>query len=135
MDLKQPSDREIALEFLDDADVAIIPYRPGVWGDSGRSGMLTTRNRRLIVTRMTGWGQDGPLAHAPGHDINFIALAGALQAIGPPDAPPVVPLNLVGDYAAGGLMLAFGTVCALYERSGSGIGQVIDVAMVTAWPA
>ena len=87
-------------------------------------------NPRLVYGRMTCWGQDGPLAQAPGHDINYIALAGVLDAIGPADGPPVVPLNLVGDFGGGGMYLAFGIVCALLEASRSGRGQVIDAAMV-----
>src|SRR5438105_9086915 len=87
-------------------------------------------NPKLVYGRMTGWGQDGPLAHAAGHDINYIALTGALHSIGPKDGPPVVPLNLVGDFGGGGMVLAFGIVCALLEARQSGRGQVVDAAMV-----
>ena len=87
-------------------------------------------NPRLVYGRMTGWGQDGPLAKAAGHDINYIALTGALHSIGRPGGPPSVPLNLVGDFGGGGLYLAFGIVCALLEARGSGRGQVVDAAMV-----
>jgi alpha-methylacyl-CoA racemase len=116
---------------VDEADVLIDPYRPGV---AERLGLgpddCLERNPRLIYVRMTGWGQEGPLAGASGHDLNYIALAGALHPIGPPGAPPPPPLNLVGDYGGGGMLLAFGVASALYERERSGLGQVVDVAMV-----
>src|SRR3546814_215767 len=86
-------------------------------------------NPKLVYGRMTGWGQDGPLANAAGHDINYIALAGVLSCIGPTGGPPVPPLNLVGDYGGGGIYLAFGMVCGLLESSRSGKGQVVDAAM------
>jgi alpha-methylacyl-CoA racemase len=131
LDLKDPADRESARALIDGADVLIDPYRPGV---AERLGLgpddCLERNRRLIYVRMTGWGQEGPLAAASAHDLNYIALAGALHPIGTPDAPPPPPLNLVGDYGGGGMVLAFGVACALYERERSGRGQVIDVAMV-----
>ena len=88
------------------------------------------RNPRLVYGRMTGWGQDGPLARSAGHDINYIALAGVLHGIGRAGQPPVPPLNLIGDYGGGGLLLAFGVVCALLEARTSGRGQVVDAAMV-----
>jgi alpha-methylacyl-CoA racemase len=131
LDLKQPDDLEVALTLLDAADVAIDPFRPGALERLGLGpAVLLKRNPRLVFARMTGWGQDGPLATAAGHDINYVAVAGALRAISPAGAPPVVPLNLIGDYGAGGMMLAFGVVCGLYERVQSGLGQVIDVAIV-----
>ena len=88
------------------------------------------RNPKLVYGRMTGWGQDGPLAQAAGHDINYIGLAGALHAIGRPGERPVPPLNLVGDFGGGGMLLAFGLVCGLLEAQKSGQGQVVDAAMV-----
>jgi len=86
-------------------------------------------NPRLVFGRMTGWGQTGPLANSAGHDLNYIALTGVLHAIGRSDGPPPPPLNLIGDYGGGGLMLAFGVVCALLEARSSGHGQVVDAAM------
>ena len=88
------------------------------------------RNRKLVYGRMTGWGQEGPIAHAAGHDINYIGLAGALHAIGEPGGKPVPPLNLIGDFGGGGMLLAYGLVCGMLEASRSGEGQVIDAAMV-----
>jgi alpha-methylacyl-CoA racemase len=131
LDLKRADGVEVARRLLDGADVVLDPYRPGV---AERLGLgpdeALARNPRLVYARMTGWGQDGPLAHAAGHDINYIALAGALEPIGPAGALPSVPLNLVGDFGAGGMMLAFGVAAALLERVRSGRGQVVDVAMV-----
>lgn len=131
LDLKDPASLESARALIDGADVLIDPYRPGV---AERLGLgpddCLERNPRLIYVRMTGWGQEGPIAGASGHDLNYIALAGALQPIGRADAPPAPPLNLLGDYGGGGMVLAFGVACALYERERSGQGQVIDVAMV-----
>jgi alpha-methylacyl-CoA racemase len=131
LDLKDAVCRESARALVDEADVLIDPYRPGV---AERLGLgpddCLERNPGLIYVRMTGWGQQGPLAGASGHDLNYIALAGALHPIGPPGAPPQPPLNLVGDYGGGGMLLAFGVASALYERERSGLGQVVDVAMV-----
>jgi alpha-methylacyl-CoA racemase len=131
LDLKDPAELESARALIDGADVLIDPYRPGV---AERLGVgpdeCLERNPRLIYVRMTGWGQEGPLAGASGHDLNYIALAGALHPVGSLDAPPPPPLNLVGDYGGGGMVLAFGVACALYERERSRRGQVIDVAMV-----
>lgn len=131
LDFKEPAALEAARALIDAADVLIDPYRPGV---AERLGVgpdeCLERNPRLIYVRMTGWGQEGPLAGASGHDLNYIALAGALHPLGAPGAPPQPPLNLVGDYGGGGMVLAFGVACALYERERSGRGQVIDVAMV-----
>ena len=87
------------------------------------------RNEKLVYGRMTGWGQDGPMAQAAGHDINYIGLAGALHAIGRPGERPVPPLNLVGDFGGGGMLLAFGLVCAMLEAQKSGKGQVVDAAI------
>jgi alpha-methylacyl-CoA racemase len=131
LDLKDSADRRTLEALLEHADLLLDPYRPGVLERLGLDpDDLTARHPRLIVARMTGWGQTGPLAHAAGHDINYIALAGALGTIGPQDGPPAVPLNLVGDYGGGSMLLAFGVVAALYERERSGLGQVLDVAMV-----
>jgi alpha-methylacyl-CoA racemase len=131
LDLKDPADLESARRLIDRADVLIDPYRPGV---AERLGLgpdaCLARNPRLIFARMTGWGQGGPLASASGHDLNYIALAGALHPMGDPAAPPRPPLNLIGDYGGGGMLLAFGVSAALYERERSGRGQVLDVAMV-----
>jgi alpha-methylacyl-CoA racemase len=131
LDLKDPDCLDAARALIDEADVLIDPYRPGVTERLGLApDTCLERNPRLIYVRITGWGQDGPLAGASGHDLNYIALAGALHPMGRPDAPPQPPLNLVGDYGGGGMLLAFGVACALYERERSGLGQVLDVAMV-----
>jgi alpha-methylacyl-CoA racemase len=122
---------QLVKRLLASADALIEGFRPGVME---RLGLGPTEclafNPRLVYGRMTGWGQDGPLAQSPGHDINYIALTGALDAIGEADGPPVVPLNLVGDFGGGGMYLAFGIACALLEAGRSGKGQVVDAAMV-----
>jgi alpha-methylacyl-CoA racemase len=131
LDLKDGDDREVALRLAEGADVLVDPYRPGVLERLGLGpDVLVARNPRLVVARMTGWGQDGPRAGDAGHDIDYIAAAGALHAIGPAADVPVVPLNLVADFGGGGMLLAFGIAAALVERERSGRGQVIDVAMV-----
>ncbi len=131
VDLKQPTGAQAVLRLLDAADGLLEGFRPGVMERLGLGpDVCLERNPRLVYGRMTGWGQDGPLAPAAGHDINYIALAGALQPIGRRGAPPTVPLNLVGDFGGGGLMLAYGMVCALLECQRSGSGQVVDAAMV-----
>lgn len=131
LDLKSPAAIEAALRLVEGADALIEGFRPGVME---RLGLGPTpclqRNPRLVYGRMTGWGQDGPLAQAAGHDINYIALTGALWSIGRAGERPVPPLNLVGDYGGGGLLLAFGLLAALLEAKGSGQGQVVDAAMV-----
>jgi alpha-methylacyl-CoA racemase len=131
LDLKHPKGRDTILRLLDHADVLIDPFRPGV---TERLGIgpddVLSRNRRLIYARLTGWGQDGPLAKVAGHDTNYLALAGPLAAIGRRDEPPPVPLNLIGDFGSGGMLAAFGVAAALFERERSGCGQVIDVAML-----
>lgn len=131
LDLKKPEGVEAALKLLDKADALIEGFRPGVMERLGLGpDICLARNPKLVYGRMTGWGQDGPLAHAAGHDINYIALTGALNAIGPKDGPPSPPLNLVGDFGGGALYLAFGLVCGILEAVHSGKGQVLDVAMV-----
>lgn len=131
LDLKSAEGQQTLLRMLDQADGLIEGFRPGVLERLGFApDMLLERNPRLVIGRMTGWGQDGPLAQRVGHDINYIALAGALFSIGQKDGPPVPPLNLVGDFGGGGLLLAFGIVCALFEARLSGKGQVVDTAMI-----
>ena len=131
VDLKQQEGVDLVLELVEGADVLIEGFRPGVMErlELGPDVCLE-RNDRLVYGRMTGWGQEGPLAHAAGHDINYIALTGALHSIGTKTSGPVPPLNLVGDFGGGGLLLAFGITSALTERATSGKGQVVDAAMV-----
>jgi len=131
LDLKTPEGVETTLRLIDQADGLVEGFRPGVMERLGLGPELCLeRNPKLIFGRMTGWGQDGPLAQVAGHDINYIALAGALGAIGEKDGGPVPPLNLIGDFGGGGMMLAFGMVCGLLEAKGSGKGQMIDAAML-----
>ncbi len=131
VDLKESRGKALILELCKSADAIFEGFRPGV---TERLGLgpddCMAVNPRLVYGRMTGWGQDGPMAHAAGHDINYISLAGALHAIGPKGGKPVPPLNLVGDFGGGGLLLAFGLVCAILEAQKSGKGQVVDAAMV-----
>ncbi len=131
VDLKSPDGVEVVLSLVERADALIEGFRPGV---TERLGLgpdeCLARNPRLVYGRMTGWGQDGPYASTAGHDINYISLAGALDPIGRRGEAPVPPLNLVGDFGGGGLLLAFGIVAGLLEARGSGQGQVIDAAMV-----
>jgi alpha-methylacyl-CoA racemase len=130
-DLKEPGGRETVLRLVAHADVLLEGYRPGV---AERLGVgpadCHARNPRLVYGRMTGWGQDGPLAPRAGHDINYISLTGALHAIGRPGLRPVVPVNLVGDFGGGSMLLLVGVLAALWEARGSGRGQVVDAAMV-----
>jgi alpha-methylacyl-CoA racemase len=131
VDLKHPEGVELVLRLLERADALIEGFRPGVMERLGLGpDVCLGRNPRLVYGRMTGWGQEGPLAHAAGHDINYIGLAGALDPIGRAGGPPVPPLNLVGDFGGGGMLLAYGIACALVERQRSGKGQVVDAAMV-----
>jgi alpha-methylacyl-CoA racemase len=131
VDLKHEGGAELVLRLLERADALVEGFRPGVMERLGLGpDVCLARNPRLVYGRMTGWGQDGPLAHAAGHDINYIGLAGALDPIGRAGGPPVPPLNLVGDFGGGGMLLAFGIACALVERQRSGRGQVVDAAMV-----
>ena len=127
IDLKQPAGVELLLELAARSDVLVEGFRPGVAERLGFGpDTCMAANPRLIFGRMTGWGQRGPLAARAGHDLNYIALSGALHAIGTEGGKPVPPLNLVGDFG-GGLLLAFGVVCALQERTRSGEGQVVLV--------
>lgn len=130
IDLRNPQGTELVLHLLDNADVLIEGFRPGVM-ERLNLGPTTCLVRRpsLVYGRMTGWGQDGPLAHCAGHDINYIALVGALHSIGQPDKPPTIPLNYIGDFGGGAMMLAFGLLCAVLESRQSGEGQVVDAAM------
>ena len=131
LDLKSPSAKEVALKLLEKADVLIEGFRPGVMERLGLGPQeALRRNPMLVYGRMTGWGQDGPLAARAGHDINYIALAGVLNAFGRRGEAPVPPLNLVGDFGGGGMLLGFGIACALIEAARSGKGQVVDAAMV-----
>jgi alpha-methylacyl-CoA racemase len=131
IDLKSVEGVELVLKLIDSADVLIEGYRPGVMERLGLGpDVCLRRNPRLVFGRMTGWGQDGPLAPAAGHDLNYIALSGALGAIGRRGEPPVPPLNLVGDYGGGGMLLAYGVVAALLSVTRTGVGQVVDAAMV-----
>jgi alpha-methylacyl-CoA racemase len=131
IDLKHPQGRDALLRLVEQADALIEGFRPGV---TERLGIgpdeCLARRPRLIYGRMTGWGQTGPYALAAGRDINYIALSGTLSMIGRMGEPPVPPLNLVGDFGGGGLLLAFGIVCGILEAAASGQGQVIDAAMV-----
>jgi alpha-methylacyl-CoA racemase len=131
IDLKQPGGTELLLRLVEQADALLEGFRPGVMERLGLGpDVCLERNPRLVYGRMTGWGQDGPLAARAGHDINYIALAGALDHIGRAGQPPTPPLNLVGDFGGGALYLVYGMVCALLERVRSGRGQVVDAAMV-----
>jgi alpha-methylacyl-CoA racemase len=131
IDLKSPVGKALAQRLVERADALIEGFRPGV---TERLGLgpddCLARNPRLVYGRVTGWGQEGPLAQAAGHDINYIALAGALHAFGRRGQPPTQPLNLIADYAGGALYLAFGLVCGILEARKSGRGQVVDTAMV-----
>ena len=131
VNLKDPAGVDVVLKLVESADGLFEGFRPGV---TERLGLgpdeCLARNPQLVYGRMTGWGQEGPIAHAAGHDINYIGLAGALHAIGEPGGKPVPPLNLIGDFGGGGMLLAFGLVCALLEAQKSGKGQVVDAAMV-----
>jgi len=131
VDLKSPAGVEVVLRLIEKADALIEGFRPGVMERLGLGpDVCLARNPKLVFGRMTGWGQDGPLAKVAGHDLNYIALTGALHAIGRADSPPPPPLNLIGDFGGGGLMLAYGILAALLERARSGKGQVVDAAMV-----
>lgn len=131
LNLKHPEGVEAALRLVEASDIVLEGFRPGVMERLGLGpDVCLERNPRVIYARLTGWGQDGPLADRAGHDINYIALAGVLGAIGRTGERPTPPLNLIGDFAGGGLMCSFGIVCALVERERSGRGQVVDAAML-----
>jgi len=131
LDLKQAEGVNVLLRLVDQSDVLVEGFRPGVAERLGFGPeVCCTRNVRLVYGRMTGWGQTGPLARMAGHDINYLALSGLLHQIGPPGGKPVPPLNALGDLGGGGMLLAFGGVSALYERERSGRGQVIDAAIL-----
>lgn len=131
LDLKQPEGIEIALKLVETADGLMEGMRPGAMERLGLGPEeCLARNARLIYGRMTGWGQSGPLAQSAGHDINYIALNGVLHSVGSRNGPPVLPLNLVGDYGGGSMFLMVGLLAALLEAKSSGQGQVIDAAML-----
>jgi alpha-methylacyl-CoA racemase len=131
LDLKHPEGIAAALRLIEGADALLEGFRPGVMERLGLGpDVCFERNPRLVYGRMTGWGQEGPMAHAAGHDINYIALCGSLEPLGRKGEKPTAPLNLVGDFGGGGMLLAFGVACALVERAASGKGQVVDAAMV-----
>jgi len=136
LNLKDPNGRDIAEQLIDRADVLIEGFRPGVMERLGLGPKpCQARNERLVYARVTGWGQTGPLSKLAGHDINYLAITGALAAIGTKNSGPIPPLNLVADYAGGSMFLVFGIMSALYERERSGHGQVIDAAMIDGVPA
>jgi len=131
VDLKNPEGVEAVLRLIEESDILLEGFRPGVTERMGLGpDVCLERNPALVYGRMTGWGQDGPYAQAAGHDINYIALSGVLSMIGRKDSGPVPPLNLVGDFGGGGMLLAFGVVSALVSARASGQGQVVDAAMV-----
>ena len=130
VDLKSKEGVEVVLKLVETADAIFEGFRPGVMERLGLGpDVCSKRNERIVFGRMTGWGQEGPLANAAGHDINYISLTGALAAIGRPGSPPVPPLNLIGDFGGGGMLLALGLVAALLESKESKKGQVVDAAM------
>jgi crotonobetainyl-CoA:carnitine CoA-transferase CaiB-like acyl-CoA transferase len=131
LDLKRPDAVALTLRLIEQADALVEGFRPGVMERLGLGpDICLARNQRLVYGRMTGWGQQGPLAKAAGHDINYTALTGALHAIGRAGGMPAVPLNLIGDFGGGALYLAFGIMCGVHEAQKSGQGQVVDAAMV-----
>jgi len=131
INLKKPEGIELVLRLCETADALVEGYRPGVMERLGLGpDVVAVRNPKLVFGRMTGWGQTGPLAHTVGHDINYISINGVLEKIGRRGQKPMPPLNLAGDYGGGGMMLAFGVVCAMLEAQNSGKGQVIDAAMI-----
>jgi len=131
LDLKHPEGSEVARRLITNADVLLEGFRPGVMERLGLGPEPCCEiNPSLVYARMTGWGQGGPRSQVPGHDINYIALSGVLDAIGRAGEPPLAPLNLLADFGGGGMLLAFGVLAAIFERMTSGKGQVIDAAMV-----
>jgi alpha-methylacyl-CoA racemase len=130
LDLRRPCCVDVVLRMAEQSDALIEGYRPGVMERLGLGpDVILARNPRLVYGRVTGWGQSGPLAGTAGHDINYIAVSGALHAIGTDASGPIIPLNLVGDFGAGGMLLTVGMLAALYESRRSGRGQVVDAAM------
>lgn len=130
VNLKDPGDLAAVLDLVESADALIEGFRPGVMERLGLGpDVCAARNPKLVYGRITGWGQTGPMARQVGHDINYIALSGALHAMGEPDRPPRPPLNLIGDYAGGAMMLVTGVLAALLEAKTTGKGQVVDAAM------
>jgi len=130
-DLKHPEGRDLVLRLAGEADALVEGFRPGVMERLGLGpDDLAERNPRLVYGRMTGYGQDGPMSSRAGHDINYVALSGALGAIAREGERPLFPLNLLGDFGGGGMMLAFGIVCAVLEARSSGQGQIVDASMV-----
>jgi alpha-methylacyl-CoA racemase len=131
VDLKDPAAVELVLRLVDQADLLLEGFRPGVMERLGLGPEVALgRNPRLVYGRVTGYGQDGPLAQAAGHDLNYVAMAGALRTLGRPGQKPTVPISVIGDHGGGALYLAFGLLAALFEANGSGQGQVVDAAMV-----
>jgi alpha-methylacyl-CoA racemase len=131
VDLKSVQGQAVVLRLVEQADALLEGFRPGVMERLGLGpDACAQRNPRLVFGRATGWGQEGPLAHSVGHDLNYLAISGALSMIGPRGGAPSVPLNLLGDYAGGGLYLALGVLAAILEAKRSGQGQVVDAAMV-----
>jgi alpha-methylacyl-CoA racemase len=131
LDLKKPEGREVALRLIEQSEALIEGFRPGVMERIGLGpDVCMERNPKIIYGRITGWGQEGPISLTAGHDINYISLAGVLHAIGYAGERPLPPLNLVGDFGGGGMLLAFGIMCGVYEAQKSGKGQVVDAAMV-----
>ena len=131
VNLKSPEGVETVLRLMETADVLLEPYRPGVMERLGLGpDVACARNPRLVYARLTGFGQDGPYAPMAGHDINYIAISGALSLLGRKGEKPLAPVNLLGDFAGGGMLCALGICLALLERTHSGKGQVVDTAMV-----
>ena len=131
VDLKNPEGVKAVLKLISKSEALIEGFRPGVMENLGLGpDVCLQENPKLVYGRMTGWGQDGPMSQAAGHDINYISLSGALHAIGSKGQKPMIPLNLVGDFGGGGMLLALGIMCGVYEANRSGQGQVVDAAMV-----
>lgn len=131
IDLKHPAGRDLALRLIGESDALIEGFRPGVMERLGLGPEVCLKQHpRLVYGRVTGWGQEGPLAHTAGHDINYLAITGALHMMGTKDSGPIPPINLVGDYAGGTMFLAFGVLAALLQSRTSGRGQIVDAAMI-----
>ena len=131
VDLKDPQSIELVLELIDHADGLIEGFRPGVMERLGLGpDICLKRNPKLVYGRVTGWGQEGPLAHTAGHDLNYVSITGAIHALGRKNEPPIVPLSLIGDFGGGGMYLAFGMLAGIIHARMTGTGQVVDAAMV-----